>query len=294
MELPIFLALLILILLIIYVGAVAWDFTKLKKEVKKEEKKIQKEEKEFSTLPPDPPYDTSKIMNVDDYEYSMVFQNESGDIDKQLTKAQRDYMMNAYPQDWSTQPPSSAQFQKGLADFQESFENFQSKEYSTDDMDDTKNPYKEIDGRAMTPPDNYQLEGKEREILNTYKPKDPKSLKTYDSADAKEIIKRVYDAKGLIADFKEEKPNVFVVLGTRRKDEKIVYEDEEAPATKDANQHALENTITVPQVAREVSAGLDPFFTPSEKVRDGKWDYTRWTPGLERSFAPNESMEHWY
>lgn len=47
----------------------------------------------------------------------MVFQNEG---DRELSTALRNKLMSQYPMDWSTQPPSSAQFQAGL---RESFEN---------------------------------------------------------------------------------------------------------------------------------------------------------------------------
>ena len=70
--------------------------------------------------PPFAPYATTPINSVDDYEYSMVFQQEG---DKAMTKAQRDLLMSQYPMDWTVQPPSSALFQQGLAKFKEAFEN---------------------------------------------------------------------------------------------------------------------------------------------------------------------------
>ena len=162
----------------------------------------------------------------------------------------------------------------------------------------------------MTPPDTLSAEMTERDILATYTPKKPGELTTYDAADAKALIEKIYNAKGMVADYKEVKPNVFAIVGTRRKDEKIVYEDEEAPVAQGPVPAAGEQTLKAPQagmqpsltsaelavpaIASEVAAGLDPFFTAGQKTRDGKWDYTRWTPGLERMFAPNESRTHWY
>jgi hypothetical protein len=195
--------------------------------------------------------------------------------------------------DWSTQPPSSAQFQKGLEGFQNEQKDKLNKPEFTADL------YKHIDGSDMIPPDKLELDKKEREILATYKPKDPESLKTYDADDAKEIIKKIYDAKGEVAQYMEERPGVFVILDTYKKNRVIEWEDdvnkaEQAPASMDANAKAGENTIVVPPAAYEYSNGLDPFFTPSTKTRDGKWDYTSWTPGLERPFAPTEARINWY
>jgi hypothetical protein len=231
----------------------------------------------------DPPFTTTPINSVDDYEYNLVFQNEG---DRGITKAQKDALMRAYPMDWTVQPPSSSVFQQGLANYRESFQNAPPPQAG--------NPYKSIDGSTMTPPDTLSEEKKEREILATYVPKKPQELTTYDASDDKELIHRIYDAKGLVADYQEVKPGVFAVTGTRRKDEKVVYEDEVAPASEAAVPQAGENTLVVPPAAMEYNSSLDPFFTPGEKTRDGKWDYTRWTPGLERMFAPTEAQTNWY
>ncbi len=244
------------------------------------------------------PFATTPINSVDDYEYSMVFQQEG---DKAMTKAQRDLLMSQYPMDWSTQPPSSALFQEGLAKFKEAFEN-----PSKQKAEWTEDVYKQVSGDNMIPPDTLAVEQQEREILATYKPKDPESLKTYDAADAKEIMKRIYSSKGKVAEYQEVRPGVYVVLQTRDKNEKIVYEDDmdgthppvagetQAAATMDANKAVGENTIEVPPAVEQVQGGMDPFFSPGTKARDGKWDYTSWTPGLERMFAPTEPRANWY
>ena len=246
------------------------------------------------------PFATNSIQSVDDYEYNLVFQNEG---DRGITKAQRDYLMSQYPMDWSVQPPSSSTFQSGLAKFKEAFEN--------KPLPPKENPYKQVDGSNMVPPDTLSVEQKEKEILATYVPKKPNELTTYDAEDAKALISKIYDAKGLVPDFMEKKPGVFVVTGTRRKDEKIVYEDElpdQAPNSAgpvaSAGERAMadtpiiqsvgEGSIVVPPVGYETSAGLDPFFSPGNKTRMGKWDYQSWTPGLERMFAPSEPRTNWF
>jgi signal peptidase I len=298
MELPVFLGLIVFLLLLVSAVLV---LTYIKPSSKREDasgsvipdhKVPEKGKKEVTVFeePAYAPYATTPINGVDDYEYSMVFQNE-GD-NKALTKAQRDLLMSKYPMDWSTQPPSSELFQQGLAKFKEGFKSEKPMEWSED-------IYKQVSGDNMIPPDTRALELQEREILATYVPKKPGELTTYDAADAKEIIKRIYAKKGQVAEYQEVKPGVFVIVQARDKNEKIVYEDDaqasgEAPATMDANPAVGENTIVVPPAAKEVQEGLDPFFTPNAKTRDGKWDYTSWTPGLERMFAPTEPRQNWY
>ena len=239
-----------------------------------------------------PAYSTDPINSVDDYEYNLVFRNE-GD-NKALTKAQRDMLMSQYPMDWSIQPPSSDKFQEGREKFKEAFEN---KMAASQDQMKQGNPYKGIDGSTLTPPDSLAEERKEREILATYVPKKPQELTTYDVEDAKDLIEKIYDAKGLVPDYKQTGKNQFTIYSTSKKDAPIVWEDEVKPAaqsTQGANPDAGENTIIAPSVANITSVGLDPFFTPGEKTRDGKWDYTRWTPGLERMFAPTSPQTNWF
>lgn len=235
------------------------------------------------------PYSTDPIKSVDDYEYTAIF---AGEGDKALTKEKRDVLMSAYPMDWSTQPPSSELFQQGLAAFKEQFEN-----PAPQAKGNTGNPFREVDGSNMTPPDSSAEEAKEREILATYVPKKPGELTTYDAADAQELITRIYSAKGLVADTKKTGDNVFTIVGTRKVNEPVVYEPEEehAPTSSGAVAAVGENTIDVPTSVEQIQS-VDPFFetTARDKSRGDKWDYTSWTPGLERMFAPTQPKEKWY
>jgi hypothetical protein len=63
-------------------------------------------------------------------------------------------------------------------------------------------------------------------------------------------------------------------------------------AHQEAVAAAGEETIVVPEI--HPTGGLDPFFTPGEQTRDSRWNYTQFTPGLERMFAPTEPMSKWY
>jgi hypothetical protein len=234
----------------------------------------------------DAPYLKKAILDVDDYEYNLVFQNEG---DREMTKALQNKLQSQYPMDWSTQPPSSAHFQAGKKRLEESFANAPVTQRTKGE-----NPYKEISGDTLTPPDTSIQEMEERKILQTYKPKNISDLTTYNLDDAQELIRKIYDAKGLVPEVRHKDGNVYEIVGTRRKDEKIVYEDEEAPAQQAPVQSAGEATITVPPVAADVSVGLDPFFTPSASTKLDRWDYTKFTPGLERMFAPTYPTVEWY
>jgi hypothetical protein len=241
------------------------------------------------------PYIQNPIYSIDDYEYNLIFQNEG---DKELSKHEINRLTAQYPLDWSNQPPNSAVFQKGVAELRQR-QDAASRNALAEGFQDTAkpmtlNPYREMEGESLTPPDTTATEMEERKILQTYKPQKADSLTTYDLDDAKTLISKIYDAKGLIPMIVQKPDNVYEVVGTRRKDEKIVYEDEEAPAKKEPVMEAGEATITVPPTAMDIAVGLDPFYTPQPSNRTNRWDYTKFSPGLERTFAPTFATENWY
>ena len=230
------------------------------------------------------PFVKRRILDVDDYEYNLVFQQEG---DREVSKALYNKLQSQYPLDWSVQPPSSAHFQAGLQALKESFE-------GSPVPPSGSNPYREIDGTAMTPTDTTAAKMEERKLLQLYQPAKTESLTTYQLEDADALIKRIYDAKGLVPEVIKKDGNVYEVIGTRRKDEKIVYEDENPPAQRAPVEEAGEGRITVPVTAVDTAAGLDPFFTPGSSTHLDRWDYTKFTPGLERMFAPTYPTVEWY
>ncbi|NBO60711.1 MAG: hypothetical protein EBU82_07045 [Flavobacteriia bacterium] len=232
----------------------------------------------------DAPYVKKRLLDVDDYEYNLVFQQEG---DREVSKALYNKLQSQYPLDWSVQPPSSAHFQAGLQQYKESFTGSPVSQPGPD-------PYKEMGNEALTPPDTTAAQMEEKKILQLYQPAKTDSLGTYQLDDADALIKRIYDAKGLVPEVKKKENNVYEVIGTRRKDEKIVYEDENPPVQRAPVAEAGEGTITVPATAVDTAAGLDPFFTPGASTHMDRWDYTKFTPGLERMFAPTYPTVEWY
>lgn len=243
----------------------------------------QRKEKVIMEQQIEAPYVKQQITDVDDYEHNLVFQNEG---DREVSKGLINKLKSQYPMDWSTHPPSSSFFQQGLQKLQEAFKD-------TPDHDTGIDPYRDISNEALVPPDTTQQEVEERKILQTYKPKASGDLSTYNVEDAQELIRKIYDAKGLIPTVKHKENNVYEIIGTRRKDEKIVYEDEEAAAQKAPQQAAGEGLITVPVTAMDTAAGLDPFYSTSPGSHINRWDYQKFTPGLERMFAPSKPLQNW-
>ena len=231
------------------------------------------------------PYTTDPINNLDQYELESVFDSEG---DKQLSKAQINKMTGQYPLDWSNQPPSSSKFQSGQAKYIDSY----SAKSSADKLDTA---YQAIGDGNLRPPDTIGMEKQEKEILQTYTPKKANDLTTYDIDDADALMRKIYRPKGLIPTVVHKEGNVFEVVNTRQIKNKIEYEDElpETLASSNPNPAAGEALIHIPAVATETAAGLDPFYEPTTATRSDRSDYTKWTPGLERMFAPTYKITDW-
>ena len=238
---------------------------------------------------PEAPFTEAPILKLDDYEYSMIFQNEGT---REAGKREISDAMSRYPLDWSVQPPSSQYFQTKR-------EGFVTQTIAADAEQQmgaaplNTEEFNSISGTKEQPQDKQALEEEERKILQMYKPEDTKDLIHYSLKDAKRLVKRMYAKKGLIADVEPSKQgnNVFEIVEVREKDPVIIWEEEITQPERD-NMRG-EEVIEVPQTVNDLAAGLDPFFEPRTRVRMDRHDYSKWTPGLERSFAPTYTATEW-
>ena len=231
------------------------------------------------------PYTTEPINDLDQYEVEAVFQNEG---DRELKQQQINQMTRRYPLDWTNYPPNASKFQSEQAKYIEGF----SADSSAAELN---KPYQAIGVGNLTPPDTLAMEKEEREILATYAPKKANDLKTYDLDDAQELIEKMYTPKGLIPTVERKEGNIFEITGVRSIKEKIEYEDD-IPAARWSSTGGSaygEAEIVVPAVATETAAGRDPFYEPTTSTRSDRSDYTKWTPGLERMYAPTYPTTDW-
>jgi hypothetical protein len=239
-------------------------------------------------------YATSPINKLDDYEYDVVFANEGS---RAASKREISDAMSRYPLSWTARPPSDEEFQN----YREAF--IDASERKMTDAPaaamQIQEKYAAVSGDNMVPPDTTAQEMEERAILAMYNPEEPVKLKEYEIQPTlervKDLVTKIYDKRGLIADVERSKQgqNVFEIVEARPKDEKIVWEDEK-PTDVERAQLRGEQQITVPTTVNDIAAGLDPFFEPRIGVRMDRNDYTRWTPGLERQFAPTYSQKSWF
>lgn len=252
---------------------------------------------------PDRPYTTEPINKLADYD---GFQNDSYEIDAVFNnegsrvagKREINDAMTRYPLSWTARPPSDQQFQ----DYREAFVDA-SEKAMTDapaQQENIQEMYKAVSGDEMVPPDTSAAELEEQKILAMYNPDQPQPLKEYNVNNSleriSELVKKIYDKRGLVATVERSKqgPNVFEIVEARPKDEKIIWEDEVAQDPVERSKLRNEDQVEVPITVSDIAAGLDPFFEPRTKVRMDRHDYTRWTPGLERQFAPTYDKTSWY
>jgi len=230
-----------------------------------------------------PPYATDPIESIDDYEYSMIFREEGSRV---AGKRAISDAMSRYPLEWAALPPSSQLFQEKLEQFVGAV--------TADQAPVNTEQFNSISGSQEVPPDLDKMEEDEKKLLATYKPEDTKDLLYYSLNDTKKMLQNIYAKKGLIPVIEKSKQgtNVFEVVETKEINPTIVWEDDPI-SEKDRYIIRGENRIEVPLYARDTAAGLDPFFEPRQPTTMGKHDYTKWTPGLERSFAPTYTGNGW-
>jgi hypothetical protein len=99
---------------------------------------------------------------------------------------------------------------------------------------------------------------------------------------------------GVIINYVKRDDGVYEVFETEEKKAKIVFEDEEPDVAREEMGDDMTNLIDVPKGVAQYSSKLDPFFEPRTSTRANRQDYTAFTPGLERMFAPTEPTQQWY
>jgi len=225
-------------------------------------------------------------MSVDDYEHSAIFHNQGS---REASKKDLNDAMTRYPLDWSVQGANSQVFQENQAKYKKQMTHIPQPDAY----------YKNANTHAKILPDMAALEEEERKILQMYKPESSKGLLHYSVDDVKGLLTKLYDKRGLIPVIEKSKQgeNIWEIVEVKEKNPKIVWEDDhidrDSEQLKRMKQRG-EETIDVPYTVADVTAGLDPFSGTTKSTHMGKSDYTSFTPGLERMFAPSHPMKSWF
>jgi hypothetical protein len=265
-------------------------------------------------------------LNSDNTEIDAISNNEGERGGKQESKYIKNQRMFDRKFEWSSNlPPSSivqqiqqskwnatlnetaAQFKgSGSAPVVAGSEGFQSKGRTEGFLGEinggaagqvmkTGDVYEDIDGSNLQPVDTTKLEQEERAILNTFEFKRSASdIGSYNPDDVAELLDKYYSKQGKTAYYVKRDDGAYEVFETEEKKAKVVYEEEEPDVAREELGDDMTDTITVPKGVAQYSSKLDPFFEPRQAMRANRQDYTAFTPGLERMFAPTEPTQQWY
>lgn len=239
-------------------------------------------------VPGEMTYAKTPINKLDDYEYTRVFINENGPRGD-LSRTAVNSLMAKNQLDWAKLPFNSED--------RASAEN----EFVAGRMDNAfRDPksgvfFRAVEGFEQQPPDLDAKETAEKAALEPFKSQDAVHLIEHNVDDVAEMVKKMY------ADEPDWEPvvekigdNEFRVSELRPRLKKEQFE-EDAPTTI---EKAKENGTISAAVTVE-GGNQDPYFDKNGVIDYGNnryWEYTdfkKWTPGLERMFAPTLDQNNW-
>ena len=239
-------------------------------------------------------YALTPIKKLDDYEFSRVFQIEK-ESRNELERTTVNALASRFQFDWSQLPfNSQARADNEQPMNQDRLEGF------TGTV--TEPFFQAIAGDSMAPQDLQELDERERAILQQYSPKKTEDLMEHETDDVQTLVKKLYetdpDWEPVVEKVNKGEFQVTKLIPKRKKQDEQ-YDDERIPTVAEAIHNG--DAIGVPQVTprMEVSGMQDPFFD-KKGVVDYEGDhffryenFAKWTPGLERMFAPTLDQNDW-
>jgi hypothetical protein len=237
-------------------------------------------------------YAKSPIDKLDDYEYTRVFEKENSSRNATSTLSSNE-RINAHKLDWANLPFNSEDRSK------------QENEFVSGRMEDGfRDPetgvfFSNVDGKNVVPPDMDSVKEREQKVLSSYQPTDITThVLDNESKTVAQIVNSAYKndpdwepVVSKVGDYQWE------VTELRPKPRKERYQDEK---TKDlALAQERGETLPPPSISIDDRMRDDPYFDKSgvgDKDNQKYWkyeDFNKWTPGLERMFAPTLPTKEW-
>ena len=231
------------------------------------------------------------LNKLDDYEYTRIFTNENGPRGT-LSKTTVNAMMSKHQWDWAKLPFNSEdrtsqenEFVSGRSDY--AFRDPKSGVF-----------FKSVEGFEVQPPDIDAKESAEKATLEPFKSENAVHLIEHNIDDVAEMVKKMYaDDPNWEPVVEKTGDNEYRVSELRPRLKKEKFEDEKKGGDKTIAQAKDEGKISA---AVTVEGGNnDPFFDKNGVVDHGNnryWEYSdfkKWTPGLERMFAPTLDQTNW-
>jgi hypothetical protein len=249
-------------------------------------------------------YAKTPINSLDDYEYNRVFELENRPRMAPLSKQVKSNLLSAMQLDWPILPFSSDTKTK----LEEQFVDARMQDVFREPKSGVF--FKNMEGADIAPPDEDAAAAREAKILSAYQPTD---ITTHVVDDEYERVAKVV-AQQYSTDpdwepvVEKRGPHQYAVteLRPRRKtnkagEEEVVWEGEGTTTIDQAKQQGLLEGGEVKPTSMTIQDNLaDPFFAKTgvaDHSNDTFWRYdqfSKWTPTLERMFAPTDPTNQWH
>jgi hypothetical protein len=232
------------------------------------------------------------IKKLDDYEYTRVFKSESPQRTGLSPETKSD-MMSKYVLDWANLPFNS----EDRATKEDEFVAGRAESGYRDPASGVF--FKNLNNPQIVSPAEEAAKLREQTILAQYQPTDVSThIMDNDTLAVAKLVNEVYaedpNWEPVVARTDENK---WEVRELRPKSRKEKWEDAQTVTLAAAES----SRQIIPPPSLQISDRLadDPYFDKAgvgDKANDRFWkysDFNKWTPGLERMFAPTFSQEQW-
>lgn len=236
------------------------------------------------------------IDSLNDYEYSRIFQLERQPRNNPLTKEIKDKLLSQRVLDWASLPFNS----EARAEKEDEFVAGRMESEFRDPK--TGVFFSNMEGKQVLPPDEEALRLKEQAILASYRPSEI-SQHVVDSEMERvaQLVHKVYENdpnwEPVVEKTGEHQYSV-VELKPKPRKEKWADDNTVQTAISDSNEpNVINPTANIQIYDRHMN---DPYFDKQgiqDADNDRFWayhDFNKWTPGLERMFAPTAETKAWY
>ena len=233
-------------------------------------------------------YAKTPINKLDDYEYTRIFQNENSPR-SELSKTTVNSLMAKNQWDWSKLPFNS----DARADAETEFVAGRLDSAHRDPK--TGVFFKNVEGMSVVPPDEDAAAIREKASLKAYEAAPATALMEHNVEDVAVMVKKMYAEDPNWEPVVEKVgDNEYRVSELRPKARKEKYEENQDMTIERAKEGGLI------QAQVDVEGGRqDPYFDKQgvlDYSNDRFWEYKdfkKWTPGLERMFAPTLDTTNW-
>ena len=233
-------------------------------------------------------YAKTPINKMDDYEYTRIFQTENTPR-TELSKTTINSKINEHQTDWAKLPFNS--------EARTSAED----EFIAGRIDDVfRDPktgvyFKTVEGFEVQPPDDMKNNTEEKANLKKFNAKDASNLLEHELEDVAGMVKKMY------AEDPDWEPVVETLGNNQYRVSELrprVKKEKYAEAQDMTVERAKENGLVSANVSIE-GGNKDPYFDKQgvlDYSNNRFWEYkdfNKWTPGLERMFAPTLDTTNW-